>query len=61
MMLGGILSSLLKGETTVVDTACRLPDGPHEFHKPKWFNFLLDRQRRWLFEAEREVEMLFAA
>lgn len=61
LMLGGILSFLLKGETTVVDTAAPLPDGPHEFHKPKWFNFVLDRQLRWWAEAEREIEMLFAA
>jgi hypothetical protein len=51
----------LMGETTVVDTAAPLPDGPHEFHRPRWFNFTLDRQRRWLAEAEREVELLFAA
>lgn len=61
MMLGGVLSALLKGETTVVDTACRLPDGPHDFHTPKWFNFTLDRQLRWWAEAERQVEMLIAA
>jgi hypothetical protein len=50
-----------RGETTVVDTAAPLTDGPHEFRTPKWFNFTLDRQRRWLAEAEREVEALFAA
>lgn len=61
MMLEGVLSSLLMGETTVVDTADRLKDGPHEFHTPKWFNFVLDRQRRWLAEAEEQVEMLLAA
>jgi hypothetical protein len=59
--LRGALSGLQRGETTVVDTAAPLPDGPHEFHTPKWFNFVLDRQRRWLAEAEREVERLFAA
>jgi hypothetical protein len=51
----------LMGETTVVDTAAQLLDGPHEFHRPKWFNFVLDRQQRWLAEAEREVALLFAA
>lgn len=61
MMLKGVLSSLLMGETTVVDTADRLEDGPHEFHIPRWFNFVLDRQRRWLAEAEEQVEMLLAA
>jgi hypothetical protein len=61
MMLKGVLSSLLMGETTVVDTADRLKDGPHEFHTPKWFNFVLDRQQRWLAEAEEQVEMLLAA
>jgi hypothetical protein len=55
------LSDLQRGETTVVDTPAPFADGPHEFHTPKWFNFVLDRQRRWLAEAEREVEMLFAA
>jgi len=59
-MLGSLLDSLM-GETTVVDTADRLPDGPHEFHTPKWFNFVLDRQSRWRLEAEREVERFFAA
>jgi hypothetical protein len=59
-MLRSVLSSLM-GETTVVDTADRLEDGPHEFRTPEWFNFVLDRQRRWLAEAEREVERLFAA
>ena len=59
--LRSVLSSLLMGETTVVDTACRLPDGPHDFHTPKWFNFVLDMQRRWRLEAEREVARLFAA
>jgi hypothetical protein len=34
---------------------------PKKFRTPKWFNFDLDRQRRWLAEAEREVERLFAA
>lgn len=58
--LRNALLSLL-GETTVVDTATPLPEGCHEFHTPKWFNFTLDRQRRWLAEAEREVERLFAA
>lgn len=61
LMLKGVLSSLLMGETTVVDTPVRLPTGPHEFHTPKWFNFVLDRQRRWLAEAEEQVEMLLAA
>lgn len=61
MMLKGVLSSLLMGETTVVDTADRLEDGPYEFHTPRWFNFALDRQRRWLAEAEEQVEMLLAA
>src|SRR5205823_1156315 len=56
-----ILSSLQKEETTLVDTAAPIPDGPHEFHKPKWFNFERDRQRRWLYEAEKEVELMFAA
>ena len=56
-----ILFSLQKGETTVVDTTAPLPDGPHEFHKPKWFDFERDRQRRWLCEAEKEVELMFAA
>ena len=59
--LRSVLSSLLKGETTVVDTAAPFPDGPHEFHRPKWFNFALDRQRQWLREAEREVDLMFAA
>jgi hypothetical protein len=59
--LRSALSGLQRGETTVVDTAAPLPDGPHEFHTPKWFNFVLDRQRRWLAEAETEVERLFAA
>lgn len=61
MMLEGVLSSLLMGETTVVDTTDRLEDGPHEFHTPRWFNFVLDRQRRWLAEAEEQVELLLAA
>jgi hypothetical protein len=55
------LLSFVMGETTVVDTAAPLPDGPHEFHTPEWFNFVLDRQRRWLVEAENRVEALFAA
>jgi hypothetical protein len=59
--LRSALSGLQRGETTVVDTAAPLPDGPHEFRTPKWFNFTLDRQRRWLAEAEREVDRLFAA
>jgi hypothetical protein len=54
------LSSLMGG-ATVVDTLGRLPDGPHEFHTPKWFNFDRDRQLRWLAEAERQVESLLAA
>lgn len=60
LMLKSALASL-KGETTVVDTAVRLPDGPHEFLTPKWFNFALDRQLRWWTEAEDRVEALFAA
>jgi len=59
-MLHGVLSSLM-GETTVVDTACRLPNGHHEFHTPKWSNFTLDRHRRWLAEAENSIELMFAA
>jgi hypothetical protein len=59
--LRSALSFVQRGETTVVDTTDRLEDGPHEFHRPKWFNFILDRQQRWLAEAEREVERLFAA
>jgi hypothetical protein len=51
----------LRGGTTVVDTADRLPDGPHEFHTPKWFNFALDGRLRWQAEAEMQVETLFAA
>jgi hypothetical protein len=35
--LRSALSGLQKGETTVVDTAAPFPDGPHEFHRPKWF------------------------
>jgi hypothetical protein len=58
--LRSILSSLMGG-TTVVDTTCQLTDGPHEFLMPKWFNFVLDRQRRWWTEAEREIEAMFAA
>jgi hypothetical protein len=54
-----LLSSLLGG-ATVVDTPARLPDGPHEFHTPRWFNFALDRQLRWWAEAEARVEALFA-
>jgi len=50
-----------KGETTVVDTAAPLPDGPHEFHTPKWFNFERDRQLRWWAEAENRLEAMFAA
>jgi len=60
-MLQSALSSVVEGETTVVDTAAPFPDGPHEFHQPKWFDFVWDRQRRGLAEAEREVELLFAA
>jgi hypothetical protein len=59
--LRSVLSGLQRGETTVVDTPASLSDGPHEFHTPRWFNFVLDRQLRWLAEAEREVEALFAA
>jgi hypothetical protein len=59
--LRSALSGLQRGETTVVDTAAPFPDGHHEFHTPKWFNFVLDSQLRWLAEAEREVERLFAA
>jgi hypothetical protein len=59
--LSSALSFIQRGETTVVDTAASFPDGPHEFHRPKRFNFVLDRQRRWLAEAEREVDRLFAA
>jgi hypothetical protein len=59
-LLRSLLSSLMGG-TTVVDTAVRLPDGPHEFHTPRWFNFALDRQLRWWAEAENRVEALFAA
>jgi hypothetical protein len=59
--LRSALSGLQRGETTVVDTAAPFPDGTHEFHTPKWFNFVLDSQRRWLAEAEREVDRLFAA
>ena len=60
LLLRGLLGSLVGG-TTVVDTAAPFPDGPHEFHAPRWFNFALDRQLRWWAEAERQVEMLFAA
>ena len=55
------MSAVQEGEATVVDTATPLPDGPHAFHTPKWFNFTLDRELRWWAEAERQVEMLFAA
>jgi hypothetical protein len=58
--LRGLLSSLMGG-ATVVDTSARLPDGPHEFHTPKWFNLALDRQLRWRAEAEDRLEALFAA
>jgi hypothetical protein len=60
LLLRSSLDSVM-GETTVVDTAAPFPDGPHDFHTPKWFDFVLDRQRRWLAEAEKEVEMLIAA
>src|SRR5262249_39693450 len=60
-LLGSGLSSVLKGGATVVDTAAPVPDGPHEFHRPQWFNFTRDRHLRWRAEAERGVEMLFAA
>jgi hypothetical protein len=59
-LLRDALSSLMGG-ATVVDTLGRLPDGPHEFHTPKWFNFDRDRQLRWWAEAERQVELLYAA
>jgi hypothetical protein len=59
--LRGLLSSVQRGETTVVDTAAPFPDGPHEFHTPKWFNFVADREMRWWAEADRRVEALFAA
>jgi hypothetical protein len=59
-MLRGLLSSLMGG-TTVVDTAAGLPDGPHESHTPKWFNFVLDGHLRWRAEAETSIEALFAA
>jgi hypothetical protein len=49
------------GGATVVDTPAPLPDGPHEFHTPKWFNFALDRQLRWRAGAEDRLEALFAA
>jgi hypothetical protein len=61
LQLRSALFSLQRGETTVVDTAAPLADGPHEFHTPRWFNFTLDSQLRWLAEAERQVEALFAA
>jgi hypothetical protein len=44
-----------------VDTDAHLPDGPHEFHRPEWYNFLLDEHLRWRAEAERQIELLFAA
>lgn len=59
-LLQRTLSSLMGG-TTVVDTAGQLPDGPHEFLVPKWFNFVSDRPRRWWTAAEDEVERLLAA
>jgi hypothetical protein len=59
-LLRGVLSSLMGG-TTVVDTVGRFPNGPHEFHTPRWFNFTLERERRWWAEAEDRVEALFAA
>jgi hypothetical protein len=61
LLLSAELSSVLKGGTTVVDTAAPVADGPHEFHIPKWFNFIRDRHLRWRAEAEEGVEMLFAA
>jgi hypothetical protein len=61
LMLRSVLPSVQRGETTVVDTAAPFPDGPHEFHRPRWFNFAADREMRWLAEAERRVEALFAA
>ena len=59
-LLRSVLSSLMGG-TTVVDTPARIVDGPHEFHTPKWFSFVLDRQQRWLAEAENRIELMFAA
>jgi hypothetical protein len=59
-MLRSTLTSFM-GETTVVDTSAPLPDGPHAFHTPQWFNFALDGERRWWAEVENMVEMLFAA
>jgi hypothetical protein len=41
--------------------AALAPGQENEFHMPKWFNFVLDRQRWWLAKAEREVDRLFAA
>ena len=58
--LRSLLSSVT-GEATVVDTAVRLPDGPHEFRTPEWFSFARESELRSWAEAERQVEMLFAA
>jgi hypothetical protein len=61
LTLRSVLSGFQRGETTVVDTPAPLPEGPHEFRTPRWFDFVQDGHRRWLAEAEREVELLFAA
>jgi hypothetical protein len=60
LMLRSLLSFVMR-EITVVDTDVRLEDGPHEFHTPKWFDFVRDRQQRWWSEAESKLEALFAA
>ncbi len=44
-----------------MDTEGRLPDGPHEFRTPQWFNFVRDRENHWWAEAEGQVELLMAA
>ncbi len=55
------LSSFIKGGTTPVDTAAALPDGKNEFRVPKWYNFAQERQQRWWEDAERHLDLLFAA
>ena len=55
------LLSLIEGGTTSVDTAASLPEGGHEFRVPTWYNFALEREYRWWEQAERQLNLLFAA
>jgi hypothetical protein len=61
LILQSTLESFIEGEATSLHTGNTLPDGPHDFHKPEWFNFIAEREKRWWDRAESRLDEIFGA